>query len=92
MDLQLDEETWERTYKPFINFFDSNASWNGWLFETYGEELKYVMAQEPKYIWTLVEYEGICSLVNGISHVNRLGFILCSEPWEEDLITVNVED
>ncbi len=93
MDIQLTEDAWLETYKPFINTLDENASWNGTLYETYGDEEDYIRQQDCQFIWTLTEYEGIQYIVNGIAYVNRLGYFICAVPWEEGLtITVTVEE
>ena len=35
---------WEEKYKPIQNHIDTNASYSGAMFETFGEEVEYVRA------------------------------------------------
>ena len=46
------------TYKPIKNHIDSNASVDGYAFETYGEEKKAVdeaYRNNPKTVWTMFD-------------------------------------
>lgn len=66
-------------FKPTTNTIEKNASFNGWMYETYGEELKAVEAafeKDPGTVWTIVESDGIVSYTNGMHYVNRLGYII----------------
>jgi hypothetical protein len=45
----MTEDEWYATYKPIKNHLDKNASWNGEMFETYGEEVEFVISSVP---WT----------------------------------------
>jgi hypothetical protein len=78
-------EEWELKYKPMqndINF--GNASFNGTMFETYGDELMFVELMEDKYIWTLQDSdEGKLIITSGYLRINRLGYFVTEVPWEE---------
>ena len=74
-------ETWEETYSPKQNPIDPNASYSGLMFETYGEELGYVSAQDPRNVWTIRDGEGSTVITAGVGLVNRLGYLVTSEPW-----------
>lgn len=92
-DLEITLDQWEEQYKPMPNPFDPHASWDGVLFETYGEELAFVQNMIPtNRVWTYVDGdEGELLIVSGYSYVNRIGYFVTGEPWTEHT-TVNLED
>ena len=88
-----DEELnhWIKTYKPIANAFDGNASWQdeagvGIMFETFGEELGFVLRvadKQPNHVWTLVDDdEGEPVIIHGYHIVNRIGYFITEEPWK----------
>ena len=87
--ITLDE--WEQ-YRPIVNHLDPFSSWNGSMFETYGEELALVQATDPHHVGTDCDGdEGELLLVSGYSYVNRIGYFVTEVPWT-DHTTVIVED
>ena len=84
--IELDFEDWLATYKPVINEFDPNASFqdetgNGIMFETYGEEITFVKKQDPATIWTYVSGDdGGLYIFSGWALVNRLGYFVTEVP------------
>ena len=92
-DNRLTIEEWDKNYKPITNKFDEDASFDGTMYETYGEEVEYVIAQKNNKIWTLVDTsEGDMVIVNGYHLVNRIGYFITEFGWVEDYITVKVSD
>jgi hypothetical protein len=81
--------TWADKYKPKFNQFKTGEL----MFETYDEELKYVQSVDPKYIWTYVTGDECDLLVAGYSYVNRLGYYITENPWEDedDYVLISVE-
>ena len=85
-------EEWEEQFKPVVNHLDENASWQneygvGIMFETYGEEEEYVFAQPSNKVWTYVDGDdGNTYLINGRHLVNRIGYFVCEEPFDEALM------
>ena len=87
--------TFEKKYKPVRNA--ENDSFDGYMFETHGEELEalkeLVRASMTKpstkglegyHVWTIVDGEGNrCYLLNGWHVVNRLGYVFTEVPWIE---------
>ena len=69
-------ESWLAKYRPIKNPFDKKASFDGSMFETYGDDLKFVCSQNSHVIWTLIESEGKIRLCNGLRFVNRLGYFI----------------
>jgi hypothetical protein len=65
------------TYKPIKNHltkYDQNT------FETYGEEVDFVLAQDEKFVWTEVDGDGGCYIINGLHLVNRIHYYVCEVP------------
>lgn len=79
------EDKWIETYKPQQNHIDDNASFNGWMFETYGEEIEYVfnLAKTTNRVWTIIEGDDDTLFYSsGFHYVNRLGFIVTEKEYE----------
>lgn len=51
------EDEFYEKYKPVQNHLDSQASWDGTLYETFGEELNYCfeLAKKENRVWTIIE-------------------------------------
>jgi hypothetical protein len=65
------------TYEPLDNQFQDGQQ----LFETYGEELRHVLAQKEENIWTQVDGDdGGIYIVNGYHVANRIGFYITRKP------------
>ena len=88
--MEITMEEWEATYKPISNHLDDNASFQnedgeGIMFETYGEEVKFVKSQNPNNIWTYVDGDSNSSLIiSGWHFVNRLGYFITEVPCPDD--------
>lgn len=88
--IEIGEEEWFNTYKPLANHLDDNASFQteegiGYMFETYGEELDFVRAQNPLHIWTYTHGDNNSGYIsNGYSLVNRLGYFVTELPAPEN--------
>jgi hypothetical protein len=80
---------WAEKYKPIPNHIDKDGTYFAldgvnYSFETYGEELKYIEKQNPKYVWTLIEEDGDQFIQNGKWHVNRLAYFVCKNPCDKE--------
>jgi hypothetical protein len=77
-------EAWDEKYKPQVNHFDGTDK-----FETYGEELDFVRAQDPRCIWTLVDGDdGNLYIVDGYHLVNRINYFITEVPFEGNFLEV----
>lgn len=87
------EQEWFDLYKPIKNKIDSNASVNGHMFETYGDELNYVISQDLNKIWTYSDDDnGTPFISNGHHLANRIGYFITEVPAkEEEVIIVDIE-
>lgn len=86
--IQLTEEEWFEQFKPIPNYLDDYASFNdgehGYMFETYGEELEFVKAQEPNRIWTYCDGDdGGTYISDGYHVVNRIGYFVTTVPYDD---------
>jgi len=86
------DEWWE-TYKPIKNEHSIDSDYSGiTAFETYGDELQYVLQQDDKHIWTEMDGDQGVSIVNGYHLVNRIQYYITVKPWTEDIeIPVSID-
>lgn len=77
-------EEFENKYKPVQNHVTKREEFNGWLFETYDDDLQYVKtfaAQHPNQVWTILEC-GHLVIANGLHFVNRFGYVITKVPFD----------
>ena len=81
---------WFTQFKPIINPLDRRASFDGTMFETYGEQVELVRSTLPSRIWTLKETEdgGTEYIGAGWSTVNRIGYFITEASWMDCKIEV----
>lgn len=88
-------EQWETKYQPVINASEQ-SSWNGTMFETYGDDYATVLTvaeKEPRRVWTWVDGDGGTFIVNGFRLVNRIGYFITEKEWNVgDHIEVQTDD
>jgi hypothetical protein len=84
-------------YRPITNHFSSDLE--EIRFETYGEEYRYVLAQDSDFIWTSVSSDNETTYILPGKHlVNRSHYYVCTNPWtdEEEIVNdnemISVED
>jgi hypothetical protein len=91
---EMTMEEWESTYKPILNNIDTNASFDGLMFETYGDEYEFVKSANPLCIWTYGDGDDGGSYIwNGFHLINRLGYFITEVPApdeEECIIQIKV--
>lgn len=77
-------DAWCDVFSPIKNHLVADTSFNGCLFETYGQELDYVKSVPVAHIWTLIDGDDGHLVVNaGFKYVNRIGFFITEKPWDE---------
>jgi hypothetical protein len=98
-DMKITEDEFEAKYKPRTNHLDDDAGFNGWLYETFGDEVSFVVnsireKNNDNHVWTVIDIDcdGELITVPGYRHVNRVGHILTEVPWESDEIEVKYDD
>ena len=97
--IEMTFEEWEVAYKPITNHIDKNASFqdengNGLMFETYGDEVEFVKAQDENRIWMYGDGDdGEGHIWSGWGFVNRIGYFITEIPCPIDTdIQVNLND
>ena len=83
---RLPYDEWFEQYQPIINDIAGDEQYQ---FETYGDELQYVLQQDDKHIWTEMDGDQGVSFVSGYHLVNRIQYYITVKPWE-DLIEIPV--
>ena len=93
---EISFDAWVEKYKPIKNtiteYPDTSAEYG--MFETYGAEVEFVKAQDPRNIWTYLDGDLSTLIVQGFSYVNRVGYYVCEVPWtdgEPDFAMISVE-
>ena len=83
-------DAWAEKYKPIKNKFSKHDEL---MFETYGDEVEFVQAQDPKYVWTSVQGDMSDLIVAGYAYVNRLCYYVTEIPWEneDEYVLISVE-
>ena len=85
-------------YEPIKNHIDTNAPFDGCMFETFGEELEYVLDKAnsgSKNIWTITEDDnGGIIYYAGYHLVNRIGFFITKKSWsnEDDYVELDIDN
>ena len=89
----MDYETWIETYKPIQNHLSKYASFDGTMFETYGDEVEFVKTQvEAQKVWTIRDGEDdTLILTAGMGWVNRLGYLVTEVAWQDSDLGLVVE-
>ena len=83
---RLPYDEWFEQYQPIINDIAGDEQYQ---FETYGDELHYVLQQDDKHVWTEMDGDQGVSIVSGYHLVNRIQYYITVKPWE-DLIEIPV--
>jgi hypothetical protein len=86
--IQLTEDEWFEQFKPIPNHLDENASFNdgeqGYMFETYGDEVEFVKSQDSNRIWTYSDGDdGGTYISDGYHVVNRIGYFVTTVPYDD---------
>jgi hypothetical protein len=96
MEKRLTEDEWLEKYTPIDNPFTEQGSYDNTLYETYGDEyeaIKIADVVNPRKVWTLIDNnEGWTGIVAGWHYVNRMGYFLTEEEWEDDQEEYTVYD
>lgn len=83
--IEMDFDEWCDKYKPIQNHIDPTASFDGAMFETYGDEVAFVKEQPEDRIWMYGDGDdGGSYLWNGWHFVNRIGYFITEVPCPPD--------
>ena len=79
--IEMTEEEWFDTYKPIKNHIEVTSSFDGHMFETYGDEVEFVKFQDNDMIWMLGDGDdGGMYIWSGWGFVNRIGYFITEVP------------
>jgi hypothetical protein len=79
--IEMDFDEWCDVYKPIKNHIDKDSSFNGEMFETYGDEVAFVKEQPEDRIWMYGDGDdGGTYIWNGWGFVNRIGYFITEVP------------
>jgi hypothetical protein len=92
--LEISFDDFFEHYKPIKNHIEPNSSFDGCMFETYGEEVEFVKSQDPAKIWMYGDGDnGDGYIWSGWGFVNRIGYFITEVPCPEGLdIQVKLDD
>ena len=83
--IEMEYEDFIETYKPIKNHIDTNASFDGYMFETYGKEVDFVKSQSPANIWMYGDGDDGGSFIwSGWGFVNRIGYFITEVPFPDN--------
>jgi hypothetical protein len=68
--IEISYNIWLERYEPLTQENSDEVR----MFETYGDDIKFLEKQDPNTIWTLIDEEENMHIVSGIRFVNRLGY------------------
>lgn len=77
----LSYEQWHSRYIPETNTLNEGSSFDGCLYETYGDDLHNVEGCAQNRIWTLIEADGIQTIVPGKQTINHVGYFITYRPF-----------
>jgi hypothetical protein len=80
--IEMEYEDFIETYKPIKNHIDTNASFDGYMFETYGDEYEFVKQSPENNIWMYGDGDDGGSYIwSGWGFVNRIGYFITEIPF-----------
>ena len=82
--IEMDFEEFVETYKPITNHIDEHASFDGLMFETYGDDLEFVTQQPNSCVWTELDGDDGVYIVTGYHLANRISYYVTELPWTDD--------
>ena len=86
--IQLTFDEWAAKFKPVKNHLNPGRGYDDTLFETYDEDLKYVVDKTCEqngnaYVWTLVDDGETEAITDGYHYINRMGYFITEVPCDE---------
>lgn len=82
-------DDWADEFGLVSNHIDPNASFDGDMFETYGDEVVYVCDRSnapdtENTVWTYIDGLDGTYVINGYHYVNRIGYFITKKPAKEN--------
>lgn len=85
-------DLWWDDFQPIKNDnIDADESFDGCMYETYGRDMDCVERFKEKYVWTLLEEDGVQFVSRGLRIVNRIGYFICTKPSPSEYPDVRID-
>jgi hypothetical protein len=85
--IEMTFEEADEQFKFMVNNYDENASFDGLMFETYGDEVEYVKSKPENRIWMYGQGDdGGLYIWSGWGFVNRIGYFISEQPVPDNTI------
>ena len=85
--IEMTFEEADEQFKFMVNNYDDNASFEGLMFETYGDEVEYVKTKPENRIWMYGQGDdGGLYIWSGWGFVNRIGYFISEQPVPDNTI------
>jgi hypothetical protein len=83
--IEMTFEEADEQFKFMVNNYDENASFDGLMFETYGDEVEYVKTKPHNRIWMYGDGDdGGLYIWSGWGFVNRIGYFISEKPFPDN--------
>jgi hypothetical protein len=83
--IEMTFEEADDKFKFMVNPYDEYSSFDGLMFETYGDEVEYVKSMPPDRIWMYGDGDdGGTYIWSGWGFVNRIGYFISEKPVPPD--------
>jgi hypothetical protein len=83
--IEMTFEEADEQFKFMVNNYDEFSSFDGLMFETYGDEVEYVKSQPENRIWMYGDGDdGGTYIWSGWGFVNRIGYFISEKPVPPD--------
>jgi hypothetical protein len=85
--IEMTFEEADEQFKFMVNNYDDNASFEGLMFETYGDEVEYVKTKPENRIWMYGQGDdGGLYIWSGWGFVNRIGYFISEKPFPDNTV------
>jgi len=85
--IELTFEEADEQFRFIPNNYDEYSSFDGLMFETYGDEVEFVKSQSPDKIWMYGQGDdGGLYIWSGWGFVNRIGYFISEKPVPDNTI------
>lgn len=77
-------DEWVKEYEPIKNPLNPDANFDGFMFETFGDEVGYLkgLGSLNTFYWTLIAEGDEMSIVPGVRWINRIGYFATKKEWK----------
>lgn len=99
--IKMDIDQWAETFKPIQNHITPDSSFGGEMFETFGNDLEYVLTlvrqgfDKAGMVWTYADGDTGTFICEGYHLVNRIGYFITEVPADPTCqyeITVSIDE